>query len=507
VNRLGRGRPPAVGLLTLAIVITQLTFAGARPAAAAPGSVIADVTTPEGQVLSKSIAFDGRYLYYTEFNGTVLHRIDVPPAGGVTAATGHIDIPITGAPSGINAMSYDATRDLFWAAGGDGLSIYKLSRTGIATVVFTIDPATNRPGDCKYLTCSAETNGLAIDGTDDTLWYSPDATMRVYHYRTYASAAGHAVLVDATPYVDVDIPPNDMTPQCGYTEASGVAVGGDHLFILGGGCPYLFEYTKTGTKLGWIQYAYPGQSPWEIVCDNFSYPVSVFWARDAYYGHIRAIQQTASGACGYGGLPPTARTLKVTGPSSVEAGQPNAVTVAARDVRGNPVPQYAGRVHFTSSDTSATVVLPADSTLTSGQGTFSVTLTKAGAQTVSATDTVTASISGSASVTVTPSVAASLTLTAPATATANQAFNVTVTATDRFGNVATGYRGTVQFTTSDLLATLPANYAFSATDNGAHTFSVTLVTPPSQSLTVTDTATASLTASAQITVKLLPILP
>jgi len=65
----------------------------------------------------------------------------------------------------------------------------------------------------------------------------------------------------------------------------------------------------------------------------------------------------------------------------------------------------------------------------------------------------------------------------------------------------------VQFTTSDLLATLPANYAFSATDNGAHTFSVTLVTPPSQSLTVTDTATASLTASAQITVKLLPILP
>jgi hypothetical protein len=181
--------------------------------------------------------------------------------------------------------------------------------------------------------------------------------------------------------------------------------------------------------------------------------------------------------------------------------------VNAQDPYGNTDTAYAGRVHFTSSDTSATVVLPADSTLTSGQGTFSVTLTKAGAQTVSATDTVTASITGSASVTVTPSVAASLTLTAPATATANQAFNVTVTATDRFGNVATGYRGTVQFTTSDLLATLPANYAFSATDNGAHTFSVTLVTPPSQSLTVTDTATASLTASAQITVKLLPILP
>ena len=80
--------------------------------------MIADVATPEGQVLSKSIAFDGRYLYYTEYNGTVLHRIDTPPAGGPSAATGHIDIAITGAPSGINAMSYDAGRDLFWAAGG-----------------------------------------------------------------------------------------------------------------------------------------------------------------------------------------------------------------------------------------------------------------------------------------------------------------------------------------------------------------------------------------------------
>ena len=502
MKRAGAGSPRLNGLLILALVVLQLPIAGAQPALAAPGDVIADVATPEGQVLSKSIAFDGRYLYYTEYNGTVLHRIDTPPAGGPSAATGHIDIAITGAPSGINAISYDAGRDLFWAAGGDGVSIYELDKTtGIATLAFTIDPATNRPGDCKYLTCSSEINGLAYDGTDDTLWYSPDATMRVYHYHTYASAAGSAVLVDGTPYVDVDVPPNDMTPECGYDEASGVAVGGDDLFILGGGCPYLFEYTKTGTKLGWIQYAYPGQSPWEIACDNLTYPVSVFWARDAYYGHIRAIQQPASGACGYGGLPPVARTLKVTAPASVNAGQPMTVTVVAEDLRGNPVPQYGGTLHFTSSDTSSGVVLPADSSLTNGQGTFSVTLTRAGAQTVTATDTATASITGSVSVTVKPGAAASLTLGAPATATVNQSFNVTVTAKDRYGNVATGYRGTVQFTSSDLLATLPANYTFTAGDGGAHSFSVTLVTPPSESVTVTDTANASLTASARMTMK------
>jgi hypothetical protein len=184
------------------------------------------------------------------------------------------------------------------------------------------------------------------------------------------------------------------------------------------------------------------------------------------------------------------------------AGTSFSVTLKAQDQYGNTDTAYAGRVHFTTSDTSSGVVLPADSSLTAGQGTFSVTLTKAGAQTVTATDTATASITGSVSVTVKPGVAASLSLSAPATATANQSFDVTVTAKDRYGNVATGYRGTVQFTSSDLLATLPANYAFTAGDAGAHTFSVTLVTPPSQSLTVTDTATASFTASAQITMRL-----
>ena len=188
------------------------------------------------------------------------------------------------------------------------------------------------------------------------------------------------------------------------------------------------------------------------------------------------------------------------------AGAAFSVTLKAQDQYGNTDTAYAGRAHFTSSDTSSGVVLPADSSLTNGQGTFSVTLTKAGAQTVTATDTATASITGSVSVTVKPGAAASLTLGAPATATANQSFYVTVTAKDRYGNVATGYRGTVQFTSSDLLATLPANYTFTAGDAGAHSFSVTLVTPPSESVTVTDTANASLTASAQITVKL-PLLP
>ena len=48
--------------------------------------------------------------------------------------------------------------------------------------------------------------------------------------------------------------------------------------------------------------------------------------------------------------------------------------------------------------------------------------------------------------------------------------NVTVTAQDAYGNTATGYTGTVHFTSSDGQAVLPADYTFAAGDNGTHTF-------------------------------------
>src|SRR5207244_3301299 len=46
------------------------------------------------------------------------------------------------------------------------------------------------------------------------------------------------------------------------------------------------------------------------------------------------------------------------------AGTAFAVTVTAQDQFGNTDPSYSGTLHFTSSDASAGVVLPPDSTLT-----------------------------------------------------------------------------------------------------------------------------------------------
>jgi N,N-dimethylformamidase beta subunit-like protein len=238
------------------------------------------------------------------------------------------------------------------------------------------------------------------------------------------------------------------------------------------------------------------------------------WGLDNFYRGVadaRIQRTTANLLDAFVNGAPTVDHLAVSGPASATAGQSFNVTVSAVNAQGNTVPSYSGRVHFTSSDTSSGVVLPADATLTNGTGSFPVTLTKAGAQTVTATDTASATITGRASIAIGPAAAANLGLVAPTSAKATQPFNVTVTLTDRFGNVATGYRGTVHFTSTDPLATLPANYAFSAADAGVHTFAVTLVTPTvlpllaKQTITVTDTANATLRAtSAPITVNALP---
>src|SRR5262245_22867112 len=98
--------------------------------------------------------------------------------------------------------------------------------------------------------------------------------------------------------------------------------------------------------------------------------------------------------------PPVAHDLRVTAPATVTAQEAFTLTVRAVNAQGNPVDGYAGIVHFNSSDTSAGIRLPGDSTLTNGQGSFSVTLATLGPQTVTVTDTADASLTGTTTVTV-----------------------------------------------------------------------------------------------------------
>jgi len=195
--------------------------------------------------------------------------------------------------------------------------------------------------------------------------------------------------------------------------------------------------------------------------------------------------------CGGGSATRTqqvATHFSVTSTSSAQtAGTAFNITVTALDATNTTVTSYTATVHFTSTDAQAT--LPADAPLVNGTGSFSATLKTAGNQTVTATGT--DSLTGvSSAISVSPG-ATSLFSVSPATsiASAGTPFNFTVTAFDSFNNSATTYAGTVHFTSTDAQAVVPQN---STLTNGVGTFSVTLKTSGSETITATDTASSSI---------------
>ncbi|RJS25913.1 hypothetical protein DRW03_05440 [Corallococcus sp. H22C18031201] len=184
----------------------------------------------------------------------------------------------------------------------------------------------------------------------------------------------------------------------------------------------------------------------------------------------------------------------------VIAGAPQSVEVTVKDAAGNVATGYTGTVHFASTDAQA--VLPADFTFGAGDAghkVFSgVTLKTAGSQSVTAKDSVNAALSASLTVDVSSSGGQSLVVEGlPASVGAGTSRPLTVTVRDTYGNIVTGYAGTVHFTSTDAQALLPADATFLSADAGRKTFAgVVLKTAGSRSVTVTDVANAALTGTA-----------
>src|SRR5205823_2022487 len=128
--------------------------------------------------------------------------------------------------------------------------------------------------------------------------------------------------------------------------------------------------------------------------------------------------------------------FQVSAPASATAGNAFTFTVTALDQFNNVATGYGGTVHFTCSDGQA--VLPANSSLSGGTGSFSAThnstLTLHDALPISQ-----AIVAYTANAVTVNLVAAAthFQVSAPASATAGNAFTFTVTALDQFNNVAT----------------------------------------------------------------------
>jgi hypothetical protein len=196
--------------------------------------------------------------------------------------------------------------------------------------------------------------------------------------------------------------------------------------------------------------------------------------------------------------------LMVFTPANVQAGQEFDVVVAAEDASNHVARGYTGTVQLSLGTADAGAKVPASYTFTArdhGVHEFDVTLAATGSQTVTATDTTTSSITGSSTLTVNPAPVAThlMVITQHATTVGSPSF-VAVVALDASNHLVSNYTGTVHFTSSDGSATLPADYPFTAADHGRHIFSVTFQTAGSQTVTATDTKTATITGQGTVRV-------
>ena len=143
------------------------------------------------------------------------------------------------------------------------------------------------------------------------------------------------------------------------------------------------------------------------------------------------------------------------------------------DAFGNVSTVYRGTMRISSSDPTVGgfyTFTAADA----GVHTFSVALTRVGTQSVTVGDIATPAMTlTQTGIVVTPGAAAYIAVTPLVGTVAGVAQNVTITARDAYGNLATSYRGTLAFTSTDLQVAMLSTYTFTAADAGSHTFSVT----------------------------------
>jgi hypothetical protein len=183
-------------------------------------------------------------------------------------------------------------------------------------------------------------------------------------------------------------------------------------------------------------------------------------------------------------------TMVVSAPTRATAGSSFTYTVTAETASGSVDAGFTRTIRFASTD-SKIQGLPSTYTFTTadaGVATFTVTLETAGSQTIAETS---ASGTDTSTIAVRPAAASQFVIPDLSTATVGTPQSFTVIAEDAYGNVATGYTGTVKFSSSDTAATLPGNAPFTSAEAGVQTFSVTFETAGTQSLTVTDTVNSS----------------
>jgi ELWxxDGT repeat protein len=436
--------------------------------------------TADGTTLVKDINSGGNAypVELTNFKGTLFfsandgtHGEELWRSDGTTAGTVLVKDINSGGASSYSRSLTNVNGLLFFSAGEDtaGGELWRSDGTTAGTTLVK-DIA---PGSVSSLPNS-------LTNLNGTLFFAADDGMHGYElWKSDGTASGTTLVKDLDPGTGLFGHPDSSYPNF-LTDVNGT----------------LFFEAYDGPT-GWELWQSDGSASGTILVKDInagsssSSPVYLlnvngtlfFSADDGVHGAelwmLSVADSTPAPSLGMSGFPTT-----------TTAGVAATFTVTAKKANGTTNTSYTGAVHFTSSDGQA--VLPNDYTFTpadQGVHTFSATLKTAGTQSLTVTDTSGLS-GGETGITVNPAVASHLVVTGlPSFLTAGTPATFTVTAKDAYGNTATGYSGTIHFTSSDSQAVLPANATLS---QGIGQFSATLKTAGPQSITATDTLNPTL---------------
>jgi hypothetical protein len=329
--------------MLLSLLLLALTWAG--PSGAANGDnlrqIIADRTgtncasynaAGDHPSVGVGIAFDGTNLLLSCYSDNTVTAVS--PADGSQVAVHHI----IGASS-LGALAWDNGRHLLWACSG-------------FSTVGTIDLTTNL--FVPLFLSNGCFDGTAYDGSDDTLWTSPDARNDITHYTTTGVQLGRFF----------------PSLPCGN---SGIAVGGSLLYLATDGCQSIYTSAKDFSAAPDFFASFPRRLE-DLECDDLTFAVQLkgaIWSTDAYDNILNA-WEIPFGSCrfGGGGGPGPPATLTLTPPAATNpVDTQHCVTATVEDAAGNPVPNVTVRFSVTGSVTTG----GSDTTDANGEATFCYT--------------------------------------------------------------------------------------------------------------------------------------
>jgi hypothetical protein len=272
------GRRIASLLTALFVAVSGLAISP-RAVAAAEASVLRSFTADLGSCgVATGLAFDGTNIISSCWSDHQLRAVS--PVDGRRVVTYNVT-GVVGA--GLGALSWDRGREALWACGLDNwVYLIELDSDPVPVVVV------NRSARAARLFPSEGcVDGLAYDGSDDTLFTSGDASPNLVRY----SSAG------------VRLNAFNLAGRIGGCGNSGIAVGGDDLFLANNGCSEIYRADK-GLRTITRFATYP-QRLEDLECDDVTFRgqgAAAVWNKDAYDNVLTAFK-IDQGTCGYGGYP------------------------------------------------------------------------------------------------------------------------------------------------------------------------------------------------------------